>query len=82
MQVYFYFISPQLNSFPHSKLEPYLTDADQYDIINVTTDTVLPAPSLSPNIKRKDITIVSACGQGLVLNSMGCPSKFCIACVS
>ncbi|XP_011410499.2 PREDICTED: maestro heat-like repeat-containing protein family member 1 [Amphimedon queenslandica] len=39
------------------KLEPYLTDADQYDILNVSTDAILPSPPLSPNTKRKDITI-------------------------
>ena len=42
-----------------SKLEPFLTEADQFDIIKVTTDYVLPLPALSPNTRKKDITVVS-----------------------
>ena len=49
-----------LDTVPHpSKLNPRLTEADQFEIIKVTTDSIIPAPTLSPNTKRKDITVVS-----------------------
>jgi hypothetical protein len=39
------------------KLEPFLTDAEQFEVIKITTECCLPSPTLSPNTKRKDITI-------------------------
>lgn len=42
-----------------SKLEPLLSDAEQFEILKTVTDSTIPAPTLSPNMKRKDITIVT-----------------------
>lgn len=39
------------------KLQPRLSDADQFDMIKIATDHVIPAPTLSPNTRRRDITI-------------------------
>ena len=43
----------------YSKLNPQLSDADQFDAIKVSIDSVLPVPLLSPNTKRKEVTVVS-----------------------
>ncbi len=43
----------------YSKLNPRLTEADQFEIIKIVTDSIIPATMLSPNTKRKEITVVT-----------------------
>ena len=44
-----------------SKLDPKLSPADQFDVIKVSTDAVYPLPlaNASPNLKKKDVGVVS-----------------------
>ena len=48
-----------LTTFFSSKLKPKLSEADQFDIIKVCTDSVLGVPVQSPVLKKKDPVVVS-----------------------